>query len=338
MNILFDLNHPKDVNCFKNSIRTLSKRGHHIIVTYRPRGKLQAIVHSELSEFSPVKIGRHYSSFIMKILGQLMRDFAFIPFHRKNKIHLSVGTSTNAMSSWLLRIPHLALEDDIEYKIPFYHANLFATRHIMPSYIKIRRKNVYHYKGLEELAYLHPAHFSPREEELIKYQVEPGDYVFIREVAGVSLNYKKRNSLNLDVVKKLRKLGLKILLSLEDAGMKEHFEDHCTILQEPVDDIFSLMKYALFTISSGDTMARESCLLGTPAIYTGGREMLLNKELIEMGCMFKEESLNDITDRIEYLSQNDVKERTGKLIRHKIEHDWDDPTQVILKHIKDFEV
>lgn len=337
MNILFDINHPVDVNCFKNSIKILSREGHRVIVTYRPRGKLRTIINSELGEFTPVQIGKHYSIFIMKIIGQLYRDICFLSFNKRNKIDLSVGTSTNVISSWLLGIPHLAFEDDIEYKIPFYHANFFATRHIMPSCIDFKGKKVYHYKGLKELAYLHPDYFFPRLEGLQKFDVEPDKYIFIRKVANVSLNYRKKDNLTLAVIHKIRELGFKILLSLEEKRMENAYRDNCIILEEPLKDIFSLMNYALFTISSGDSVARESCLLGTPTIYTGGREMLVNRELIEAGCMFREDTVEEIVERINFLSKVEVKQKVKKLVRIKIENEWDNTTEIILKHIKDFE-
>jgi len=337
MNILIDINHPVDVNYFKNAAKELANKGHRIIITYRLRGKLESIINFELGEFNPIKIGKHYSTFFAKIIAQLKRDLVFLFFHKKNMVDLSVCFGpTNAISSWLNKIPYLAFEDDFEYKIPFYHANIFATRHIMPSYICVKKKNIYNYKGLKELAYLHPNYFTPTIEELKNYDLKPYRYVFIRKVANVSLNYKKEDNLNIIVIKNIKKLGLKILLSLEDEKMKNYFKDECIILDEPVNDIYSLMKYAKFTISSGDSMARESCLLGTPTIYTGSRDMAVNKELIDIGGMFKENTIEKILNRINYLSKNEARHRIEKLVKYKIMNEWDDPTKVILKHINDF--
>ena len=121
MNILFDLNHPVDVNFFKNAIRELANKGHKIVVTYRARGKLKEITEFELGDFSPLEIGKHYSTFIAKIIGQLKRDLIFLFFQREKRINLSVCFGpTNAIASWLNRIPYLAFDDDFEYKIPFY--------------------------------------------------------------------------------------------------------------------------------------------------------------------------------------------------------------------------
>jgi predicted glycosyltransferase len=337
MNILFDFNHPADVNFFKNAAKKLAEAGDHIFVTYRQRGSLHKVIEAELGEFSPLQIGRHNSSsFFMKVLAQLYRDFRFLPYFKRNRIELSVGTSTNVISARLMGIPHLAFEDDLEYKVTFYHANLFATRHIMPSYIDVKKRNIYHYRGLKELAHLHPSYYTPRAAALERYGLHPEEYVFIRKIARVSLNYKRQDDLGPAVIKNIRKQGLKILLSLEDKRQRGLYQDDCMILEEPVPDIFALMKFAAFCISSGDSMARESCLLGTPTIYTGRREMKVNEYLIEIGCLFKEDTEEAIMNRISFLIRHRLKGQVAATVARKIEQDWEDVTQVIIRHVNDF--
>ena len=43
------------------------------------------------------------------------------------------------------------------------------------------------------------------------------------------------------------------------------------MLQEPIEDIHSLIYYAAGLVSSGDSMAREAALLGVPSYYLGIR-------------------------------------------------------------------
>ena len=338
MNILFDLNHPVDVNFFKNAIKILSASGHNIAITYRDRGRLGKIAKFELGEYSPIRIGQHQENFVTKIIGQLKRDLAFLSFQRRRKIDISVCFgATNAIASWLNGITYLAFDDDFEYKTTFYHANLFSTRHIMPAYIRVNKKNIYQYNGLKELAYLHPHYFSPRVDELKKYELLPEKYVFIREIANVSLNYQKQNTLINEIVNAVKNLGLKVVLSLENKELKSLYDRDCIVLEEPVEDIYSLMKFALFSVSSGDTVARESSLLGTPTIYTGGREMVVNDELISIGCMFKEDKLENIKKQIANLSLKGEKKRITSILANKIKNHWEDTTEVILRHINEFE-
>jgi hypothetical protein len=43
------------------------------------------------------------------------------------------------------------------------------------------------------------------------------------------------------------------------------------LLQEPIEDIHSLIYYSAGLVSSGDSMAREAALLGVPSYYLGIR-------------------------------------------------------------------
>ncbi len=336
MNVLVDFNHPADVNFFKNAVKQLAAENHKVVLTYRHRGKLATILNFELGQFNPVCIGTHQKGFFRKVAGQLLRDLEFIQFQKKKKIDVSICLGpTNAIASTVNRIPYLAFEDDPEYKITFYHANLFATRHIMPDFIKVSKKNIFKYRGFKELAYLHPRYFQPDVKALDKYSLTPAEYVFIREIHNVSLNYKSGSSILDEVIKKVSDCGFKILLSLENKEQKEKYKNNCTILEEPVTDIYSLIKYAKFTVTSGDTVARESSLLGTPAIYTGGRAMAVNDEFIDIGILSKLENLSDIFNRIDMLAKNNLD--LNKVIEHKIETEWDDVTQVIINHVKAFD-
>jgi predicted glycosyltransferase len=109
-----------------------------------------------------------------------------------------------------------------------------------------------------------------------------------------------------------------------------------TVLNEPVRDIYSIIRHSRFVISSGDSLAREACVLGIPTIYAGWRNMAVNKELIEMGCMFKENSMEEIKARIEVFCSRDMSREIEEKIHYKIHNEWDNPTEVILKHVEDF--
>ena len=338
MNILFDINHPVDINFFKHAISKIDEnKQHRIVVTYRDRGKLSRIIKHELKDFSPIHFGYHKQGFWNKIFGQLYRDYLMIKFQKKMDIDVCVCFgSTAAISSWINKIPYIAFDDDFEYKIPFYHANYFSNAHVMPEFIEFSNSRTYKYKGFKELAYLHPQYFNNKEYLLTDYNIQKNNYVFIREVASISLNYKKVNNSLVDIISKIQSMNLDIILSLEDDKLKDQFKNDCIILEEPVEDIFSIINNSLFSISSGDTMARESCLLGIPCIYTGGRNMNVNKELINIGVMFKEDSTKNIINRIDFLSNNKINDNIRKTIEKKIIHEWDNTTEIILQYINKY--
>ena len=338
MNILFDINHPVDVNFFKNAMLQLKKDGHKLHIIFRGRGKLEKILRYELSEFPITQIGEHSRGFLKKVITQLNRDYNIIPYLKKNKFDLVVCFGpTSAISAWVSHKPYLAFDDDIEYRLPFYHANLFSTRHIFPDFIKFSNSKTHKYHGFKELAYLHPNYLKISDEILNDYSLKENMYVFIREISAISLNYKERNSILDQIIDTIKNRGLSVVLSLENKELHQVYtEAGCVVLQEPVRDIYSLMYHALFSVSSGDTVARETSLLGLPTLYTGGRNMAVNTALIEAGALHALTDTDIIINWINKITDED-KMKCRQRIFNLINNKWEDTTSIILNQISDFE-
>ncbi|PID27538.1 MAG: hypothetical protein CSB55_08665 [Candidatus Cloacimonadota bacterium] len=338
MNILFDFQHPVDVNFFKNTINTLKNDNHNIFLAFRPRGSLERILRYELPGFPVFSFGKHGKNIVSKLCFNLLREKELLKFYKDNKIELTCGFGPlTTISSKVFGIPSLAFEDDYEYKINFYYAKLFATRHIMPKIFPANGKNVHFFNGFKELAYLHPNYYKPDPGALEEYGLAPDEYVFVREVANISLNYQNKKNNIFELIEMIKSLGLKTVLSLEDKSLKNKLEKDCIILKEPVKDINSILAFAKMAITSGDTMAREASLLGTYTIYTGNREMLIHEDFYKIGIMFNEISREEIIGRVKsVLEDKNDKQAMKDKIDSMIINKWDDMTKVILKHINDF--
>lgn len=337
MNILFDFQHPVDINFFKKSILILKKQNHNIFLTFRPRGNLEKILKYELPGFPTFAFGKHGKNLISKLIYNFLREIELLNFYRIHNIKLTCGFGPlTTISSKIYGIPSLAFEDDFEYKINFYYAKLFATRHIMPSIFPTRGKNVFHYKGFKELAYLHPDYYSPDISILKEYNLSENEYVFIREVSAVSLNYQNKKSHLIEIIEIIQSHGLEIVLSIEDKSVKNHLQKNCIILEEPVKDINSLLAFAAITITSGDTMARESSLLGTLTIYTGNRDMLIHKIFYDIGIMYNELSVSSIAKRLSSVLKIKKDIYLKFKIDEMIKNNWDNTTEIILNNIYDF--
>ena len=137
------------------------------------------------------------------------------------------------------------------------------------------------------------------------------------------------------MVNKIKKKGLSIILSLEDKKLTDDYIDDCIILEEPVSDIYSLLYYSLFAVSSGDTVARETALLGVPTIYTGGRAMVVNEALVAAELMFESTNVKEIIAFMDTLTIDKRKKNRENSV-NLIENKWENTTSVILKHISDF--
>ena len=124
---------------------------------------------------------------------------------------------------------------------------------------------------LKEWAYLNPRTFVPNPNVLDKYGVKPKEYMFLREVTVGTINYTGQDSGAILGIKDLMPKGMKVLFSLEEKKRRDEYPDDWILLQEPIEDIHSLIYYAAGLVSSGDSMAREAALLGVPAYYLGIR-------------------------------------------------------------------
>ena len=333
MRIVVDLVHPADVNFYKNAIKLLIEKGEDVILVVRSRGILVSILEREID--LPINIiGKHYSSLFGKIFGAIKRDINLFYFFKKLDIDISTSFSPHpCRASRILGKPSIVFDDDYVYKLTFYLSKIFATRFVIPDSIPSYGKNIYKYHGFKELAYLHPQYYKSNKKILNKYELEKDKYIFVREIAGVSLDYKKSVMDLSKITKSLVKEGFKVILSLEDKSRKELFIDHCVILKEPIEDIYSLLKYSAFTISSGDTMAREASLLGTPSIYTGGRALPVDEDLIKNKCMFKVDELNNVEDIAKNIIKSNWKIKVQNIIKQKIENEWDDTTEIIINNL-----
>jgi len=332
-----DITHPAGVNFFKNAVQRL-KREENADVSFivQPRGKLIPILEKECPGVPFVVFGKHRRTLSGKGFGLLNRCWQLLFYLRKRDFDVLTNLDDLGLSyvSRLLRKPLVTFEDDIDNLFGFRRYRHLPTRVVLPDHLPVKGKNIYKYRGFKELAYLHPNYFKPQKESLKRFGLENSDFVFIREVSSGSTNYKHLVMGQLSkICPYLKALGFEIVLSLEEKSLREQFEKDCIILEEPVEDIFSLLHFATLTIASGDTMARESCLLGTPAIHTGGREMAINKELERKGCFFRAVGERRILEAIRKIIENDIKKQTTDAINYAIQHEWEDTTKVIVNNL-----
>jgi predicted glycosyltransferase len=332
MRIAVDIAHYPHINFFKNAIFYLMNKKIDIKLIVQDRGNLTSMLKYEYG--LPYKlIGRRQSSILGNILNLIVRDISLLNYFQSTPCDVvtGVGSVNLTHAAFVFRKPSVMFEDDVEYKLAYYSYKYFATNIVMPDCIHETNKNILTYKGFKELAYLHPNYFQPSKSILKEYDLTPKNYIFIREVSNTTLNYSGlKEGLLSKVCPYLKDMGFDIVLSLENKEIKRQYKDYCTILKEPVRDIHSLLHYASLTIASGDSMSRESCLVGTPAIYTGKREMKINTDLIKKGCFFKVDEISSVMEYVKKIIENDIKNETESIIEKAIKNDWDDTTRVII--------
>jgi predicted glycosyltransferase len=334
MRVIFDLLHPAHLNFFKNSMSELDRAGIDINIIYRRRGQIRAVLEHDLPGKRSEEIGLHYKNPGGKFAALFQREYQIMKYLKKQNYDLTLG-----VAGFYIGFPAkmqgksaLTFTDDWEYKTTFYLSKYFSDYLVIPELIPATGKKLLKYKSYKELGYLHPNYYKPSETNIRKAGLKPGKYVFFRLVKAVSLNYLTLATGNLqELFKEIKELGYDIVLSPEEPEQAEQYKDICHILEAPVEDIHSWLANAALTITFGDTISRESCLLGTPTIYLGGRDMVVNNELIEMGCLKKIDASDEIIPAIKSSLEGGEKAEVKKNVKKMLESGkWLDTTQVII--------
>ncbi|HOH98071.1 MAG TPA: DUF354 domain-containing protein [Candidatus Cloacimonadota bacterium] len=293
MNLIIDIGHPAQLNFLKIAIERLALK-HTVFVSYLNRGKLPVIMRRELSKFTLVQVGEHRGSlYSILVHANFLRLLEFMRFIIMNRIDLGInGGVPLGLALKFLGRKHIQFDDDIERKLTIFLEIITSDKLIVfPDYqvthISRKWKNLQFVHSLKEWAYLSPAYYKPDSSIPQAYGLTPGSYIFLREVSNKTVNYMGHESgLICKYQQTIDSLQLKVILSLEDKSTQEQYPENWTILQEPVDDIHSLMYFSRYVISSGDSMAREGAMLGVVSIYCGFRDMIANRYIQEFGLLF----------------------------------------------------
>lgn len=276
MNVWIDVNHVPQFNFYKRIITTLSEQGHNVWITVLQRGKLLKIIRSELEGLSNVivvSLGRHRMTKWSAVLeANLLRIPKMWFWKKKQPIDIAFSNGFQlALVSHLYGIPNYSFDDDpqtvdYKYKIKYNticHFCVYDDPTLPEPPVVLR--------CTKEWAYLAPKYFQPNPLVLEKYGVKPKEYVFLREVSVGTVNYAGQASGAILGIQDLIPKDKKVLFSLEEKDKRHLYPKEWILLQEPIEDIHSLIYYSAGLVSSGDSMAREAALLGVPAYYLGIR-------------------------------------------------------------------
>lgn len=343
MKILVDMVHLADVNFYKNALNELNKN-HDITIVVLNRGNLPKVIKREYEGFKIVLVGKHYKGKAGKILGLIQRSFGFLKLYLQDRpdVVTSFGFYPGVVAK-PMGIPAVLFHDDYEYQFIFNMCRRFATDFFIPDSIRTKlpkellsanngkSSKIKFYNGFKETAYLKD--FQPDPNCLKRHDLVGKPFVFCRDIDAISLNYDDYELIDLaPAFQKLKDLGYTILYYPE----KDHdrYDHLCRKMLGGIPDIMSLQYYASLTISSGDTIARESALVGTPVIYIGGRQMAVNLPLEEMGLIFSTEQQEEVLGFVDKLLAPGFKDQLKQKIQAA---GWEDITSVITSALKKYE-
>lgn len=279
MNVWIDLAHTPQYNFYKKFILRLIEDGHFVYITVLNRGRLAVIVKYELQDYDNVDIciiGTHkmnkFSAIIEANFLRLIKLFLWI---RGKQIDVVFSNGyLPALVGYYKSIRSYTFDDDpqtFDYKPKIkYSTQSSYCIYEVPQGMLLSSKVVI-LPVLKEWAYLAPQYFTPNMEVLKSYGVQPKKYLFLREVSVGTVNYATQVSGAILDIAHFLPQDKQVLFSLEDKSKRDLYPKEWQLLEEPIEDIHSLIYYSAGLVSSGDSMAREASLLGVPSYYLGVR-------------------------------------------------------------------
>ena len=329
MKILIDIGHPAHIHYFKNIVKILLSKGH--IVLFTTRDKEVTLKLLDYYKFEYINIGKPFKGTVGKIKGLGIFNYKLFKVARifKPDIFLSAGSIYASHVSWLLRRPHISLEDtynmeQVRVYLPFTDAVLTGDyKH--PSLGKREIK----YSGYQELAYMHPKYFKPDKTVLTDLEVNNSEkFVILRFVSWSATHDKGHKGISVEnkikAVREFEKYA-KVFISSESVLPNELEKYHIKVHPSRMHDALAFVSL-LFGESS--TMASECAMLGVPSIYLNNNSTYLTTDEEKYGLVFNfSESLVDqekaINRGVEIINTPRIREewqkRRQEMLKDKID-------------------
>lgn len=339
MRIVVDVNHPKDVQLFKNFILDMKKKGHEILITATEKDITLKLL--DIYGFDYINLGSYGKSLIQKLLNIPIIDIKMYNSVRRFNpdIFLGLGSIRAAHVSYLLHKKCIIFEDtehSTEQIMLYMH---FVNAVFTPTCFKkdLGKKQV-RFNGYIELAYLHKSRFTPNVDVLRELDIGEGEsFIVLRFVSwNASHDIGQHGIKNkIKFVEQLGKYG-RVLITSEDDLAPELEKYKIRISPEKIHD---LLYYATLYIGEGASMATESAILGTPSIYIsslvntmGNFDELVQKYSLVYIYENSDEALNKA---LELIQKPEIKKEWRKK-RENLLNDKIDVTKFMIKLIENY--
>ncbi len=269
MKILIDIGHPAHVHLYKNIIKILKSKGNEVKITVREKDITCNLL--SLYGYKYETIVSHYKSLTAKTINAVKRTMKLYEIAKFFKPDLMTGFGNFHLAhvGKLLGIPTIILNDTESARLQNWLTIPFCDYMLTPSCYKgnVGKRQIV-YNGYHELSYLHPRYFKPDPSVLDSIGVGKNEkYVIVRFVSWGAAHDVGHKGMHLDMkikaVKEFSKLAIVFITS--EAELPNDLEKY-KIKINP-DKMHDMLYYASLLYGESSTMASESAMLGTPAIF-----------------------------------------------------------------------
>lgn len=267
MHITVDITHPAHVHMFKHAIRIWKRRGDSICILARDKDMtLDLLAHENL----PYKVLTKTRDGAMGLAAELIQHsygvWQAIRTHQSD-IVIAVAGPFIVYPARLSRIPSLVFYDTEHARLSNLIAYPLATRIYVPRAYQGEVKDKFErYAGYQELAYLHPNHFTPDASKLQIENLQVGEpFTFIRLVAWESHHDWGDYGITdiYEVVRTLEQYGRVIISS--EKPLPDDLKQYQ--MKGTPNDVHHLLAHARLLFGESATMASEAAQLGIPSIF-----------------------------------------------------------------------
>ena len=308
MKIFLDIGHPAHVHYFKHLIRSMQEKGHSFVITARDKEVAHKLLKAEGIGY--ISRGKGSDSIVGKIFYMLKADIQLYNIAKKENpdLFLSFASPYCAQVSKLMGKPHITLDDTETATFGQMFYRPFSDVILTPkSFKKDFGKKQLRYPSFIELAYLHPDLFTPDPFIFDELGLNPQDpYVILRFVGlsaahdagqkGISFENKRK------AIREFSKYA-RVFISSE----KELPDDLAEYqLKLSPERIHHALAYAKLFFGESATMASESAMLGTPAIF-------VNSKMMELGTIREQEEKYGLVNSFQE-TENEQKNSIEKAI------------------------
>lgn len=340
MNVLFSTGHPAQIHNFRLVREQLLRDGHQVF--WLATNKDISVQLLSIYHIPYVLLDRPGKTIKSKILVLLKNVRTAMRFLKKNKVKIIVsrGDPYTSIAGFILRIPHVTFNDTENAATVGKHFAKLVTEVFVPQCFRATLRNdQIRFAGNIELFYLHKSKYTPLPPyELLG--ISAGEkYALVRFVKwnayhDVDLAGGFTSSYKTELVRRLSK-KLRVFVSSEDV-LPEDLESYR--IHIPLERMHDVLAGAELIIGESATMASESVVLGTPAIYVdevgrGYTDEEANEGLL---YMFRPNQQNEAILKAEEIVSSDFdnttfQEKQQKFLAKKI-----NPTDWLVWYIENY--
>lgn len=267
MKILLDIGHPGHVHLFRNAYFSL-KDNHNIFVTARNNKIISRLLNYYKIPF--IDLGHKKDTLYGKAITVLRDDLQLLSLTIKYKIDIGISSGiVLSHISGLSKIKTIIFDDDDDAVEPLLvkFGHPFADSVVSPDSISRKAKNTVSYSGTHELAYLHPAYFTPDPAVLKDYGINNDEkYFILRFVAFKGHHDVGQSGVSYEQKLKLTELlkGYGRVFITAEREIEPELEQYRVPV--PPEKMHSFMAYATMFLGDSQTMTSEAAILGVPAL------------------------------------------------------------------------